>query len=165
MKCKKFQKEIERYLEGEMESADKALVEKHISECALCADFFREAREEVSLYKEALSGFRLSDSLKEGVLSRLRVISAPRREYAVTAEVKRWHIFSLSAAAAALFIFAFWASFFGLPVPARPSAQEPVQVKKEEPASGAVFETSLVRVHWKVQVAPYHYYRGGESAG
>jgi len=165
MKCKKFQKQIERYLEGEMESADRALLEKHISQCASCADFLREAQEEAYLYREAFSGFRLGDSLKESVLSRLRVISAPRREYSIAAGVKRWHIFSLSAAAAALFIFAFWASFFWLPVPARPPAQESVQVKKEEPSSGAVFETSLVKVHWKVQVAPYRYYGGGESAG
>jgi len=165
MKCKKFQKQIERYLEGEMESADKALLEKHISQCASCADFLREAQEEAYLYKEAFFGFRLREPLKESVLSRLRVISAPRREYAIAAGVKRWHIFSLSAAAAALFILAFWVSIWGTSAPARPPAQEPVQVKKEEPSSGAVFETSLVRVHWKVQVAPYRYYRGGESAG
>jgi predicted anti-sigma-YlaC factor YlaD len=165
MKCKKFQKEIERYLEGEMGSADKALLEKHLSQCASCTGILREAREEVYLYREALSRFRLGDSLRESVLPRLRVIPAPRIERAVAAEVKRWHIFSLSAAAVALFIFTFWASGFWLPAPAQPPAQEPVQAKKEEPSSGAVFETSLVRVYWKVPFAPYHYYRGGESAG
>jgi anti-sigma factor RsiW len=165
MKCKKFQKQIERYLEGEMESADKALLEKHISQCASCADFLREAQEEAYLYKEAFFGFRLREPLKESVLSRLRVISAPRRECAIAAGVKRWHIFSLSAAAAALFIFAFWASIWCVSAPEQLATQMPVMVNTAVTSSACIYETALVQVHWKVQIAPYHYYRGGESAG
>jgi anti-sigma factor RsiW len=165
MRCGKFKKGIERYIDGEMDSAEKALFEEHLRGCTSCADVLREAREEVSLYRQVLSGFRLKGSLRERVLSRLDSIPAPDKKGAAAGELKRRQIFALSATAAALFIFAFWASIFWLPVPARPPAQEPIQAKEEEPSSGAVFETSLVRVYWKVQFAPYHYYRGTESAG
>lgn len=158
MKCKKFQKEIERYLDGGMESADKALFERHLAGCSICADLLKEARQEAALFKEALSGLRLRESLKGKVLYRLHYFPAPRREY-IAGELKRWQVFVLSASAVALFAFAFCASVWWTSESERwsekPLAGQRVSQQEARPA--------LVNVCWKVQVEPYSYYLGAGS--
>jgi len=163
MRCGKFKKGIERYIDGEMDSAEKALFEEHLRGCTSCADVLREAREEVSLYRQVLSGFRLKGSLRERVLSRLDSIPAPDKKGAAAGELKRRQIFALSATAAALFIFTFLSSIWCVSATEKPATQKPGTANTAVTGFARIYDTALVRVYWKVQIAPYRYYRAGSS--
>ncbi|MFH1422986.1 MAG: anti-sigma factor [Planctomycetota bacterium] len=144
MKCKKIQKYIELYLDGELDTKEKTLFMEHISTCPDCAKLLKAAEKEITLYKKALSPFRMAESLKNTVVSRIRLLGIPRKDFVFAAEAKKWILFSLPAVAAAVLVIAIGISGLTL----SPPVEEAVQGKWSAIQPAAIYDPPMAKVYW-----------------
>ncbi len=71
MKHTKFKKQISRYVDGELNSLDAAIVEGHIDNCAHCAGYLSQIRK-VAEYSETLKDIPPPSGIDHLILYRIR---------------------------------------------------------------------------------------------
>ncbi len=150
MRCSKVTRRIESYLGGTLNSREKAAFDKHFEGCESCRKELERCMAENKLYRRALEGQRLKDSVRNSVLSRLRHAYTSVRQR-IEAQPKKT-LWIAPVAAVAQFLIAFWLSgvlFLG-------GAPEKMDIIS--PPSG-----KIVTIHWAYGFGPHGYVYAGSG--
>ena len=69
MKCEKYKKLIEKYLDGIIDDMELTALKSHTESCSACRDEFQQCRQMQSVITEGLSANKSAEQAREAVLS------------------------------------------------------------------------------------------------